>query len=156
MVTTVSEECTRQILALQEKEKDEINALKQEKQRLLKFIDNMKEEKNSLQTQVNYTMSRQMSPSGSWMHFIHPISHLPASRPLVPVEVLEQALNIWHSSDTGSWPTPEDILFPRDRLCCRHQKSSLVSLVSSSSSSVTFEGGEEINAFLVLMFYVLT
>lgn len=53
MVTTVSEECTRQILALQEKEKDEINTLKQEKQHLLKFIDNMKEEKNSLQTQVN-------------------------------------------------------------------------------------------------------
>ncbi|KAF1611896.1 Translin-associated factor X-interacting protein 1, partial [Eudyptes chrysolophus] len=52
MVTTVSEECTRQILALQEKEKDEINTLKQEKQHLLKFIDNMKEEKNSLQTQV--------------------------------------------------------------------------------------------------------
>ncbi|XP_075289538.1 translin-associated factor X-interacting protein 1 [Opisthocomus hoazin] len=54
MVTTVSEECTRQILALQEKEKEEINMLKQEKQRLLKFIDNMKEEKNSLQTQVEH------------------------------------------------------------------------------------------------------
>ncbi|NXT35245.1 TXIP1 protein, partial [Pelecanoides urinatrix] len=54
MVTTVSEECTRQILALQEKEKDEINTLKQEKQHLLKFIDNMKEEKNSLQTQVEH------------------------------------------------------------------------------------------------------
>ncbi|NXX53630.1 TXIP1 protein, partial [Scopus umbretta] len=54
MVTTVSEECTRQILALQEKEKDEINALKQEKQHLLKFIDNMREEKNSLQTQVEH------------------------------------------------------------------------------------------------------
>ncbi|KFW05388.1 Translin-associated factor X-interacting protein 1, partial [Fulmarus glacialis] len=54
MVTTVSEECTRQILALQEKEKDEINMLKQEKQHLLKFIDNMKEEKNSLQTQVEH------------------------------------------------------------------------------------------------------
>uniref|UniRef100_A0A8D0EW41 Translin-associated factor X-interacting protein 1 N-terminal domain-containing protein n=1 Tax=Strix occidentalis caurina TaxID=311401 RepID=A0A8D0EW41_STROC len=52
MVTTVSEECSRQILALQEKEKDEINMLKQEKQHLLKFIDNMKEENNSLQTQV--------------------------------------------------------------------------------------------------------
>ncbi|OXB76062.1 UNVERIFIED_CONTAM: hypothetical protein H355_000161 [Colinus virginianus] len=52
MVTTVSEECTQQILALQEKEKVEINTLKQEKQRLLKFIDNMKEEKSSLQTQV--------------------------------------------------------------------------------------------------------
>uniref|UniRef100_A0A8C3KRU4 Translin-associated factor X-interacting protein 1 N-terminal domain-containing protein n=1 Tax=Calidris pygmaea TaxID=425635 RepID=A0A8C3KRU4_9CHAR len=54
MVTTVSEECTRRILALQEKEKDEIYLLKQEKQHLLKFIDNMKEEKSSLQTQVEY------------------------------------------------------------------------------------------------------
>uniref|UniRef100_A0A8C3L2X1 Translin-associated factor X-interacting protein 1 N-terminal domain-containing protein n=1 Tax=Chrysolophus pictus TaxID=9089 RepID=A0A8C3L2X1_CHRPC len=53
MVTTVSEECTQQILALQEKEKVEINTLKQEKHHLLKFIDNMKEEKSSLQTQVN-------------------------------------------------------------------------------------------------------
>ncbi|XP_035754745.1 translin-associated factor X-interacting protein 1 isoform X2 [Egretta garzetta] len=53
-VTTISEECTRQMLALQEKEKDEINKLKQENRRLLKFIDNMKEEKNSLQTQVEH------------------------------------------------------------------------------------------------------
>nr|XP_038041573.1 translin-associated factor X-interacting protein 1 isoform X2 [Anas platyrhynchos] len=52
MVTTVSEECSQQILALQEKEKVEINMLKQEKQHLLKFIDDMKEEKSSLQTQV--------------------------------------------------------------------------------------------------------
>ncbi|KAM6380745.1 translin-associated factor X-interacting protein 1 [Pluvialis apricaria] len=54
MITTVSEECTQQILALQEKEKDEISTLKQEKQHLLKFIDNMKEEKSSLQTQVEH------------------------------------------------------------------------------------------------------
>ncbi|NXS43896.1 TXIP1 protein, partial [Balaeniceps rex] len=54
MVTTVSEECTRQILALQEKEKDEINTLKQEKQHFLKFIDNTREENNSLQTQVDH------------------------------------------------------------------------------------------------------
>ncbi|NXT54186.1 TXIP1 protein, partial [Pluvianellus socialis] len=54
MITTVSEECTQQILALQEKEKDEINMLKREKQCLLKFIDNMKEEKSSLQTQVEH------------------------------------------------------------------------------------------------------
>ncbi|XP_063190094.1 translin-associated factor X-interacting protein 1 [Chroicocephalus ridibundus] len=54
MVTTVSDECTQQILALQEKEKDEIHMLKQEKQRLLKFIDDMKEEKSSLQTQVEH------------------------------------------------------------------------------------------------------
>ncbi|XP_066860450.1 translin-associated factor X-interacting protein 1 isoform X3 [Anser cygnoides] len=54
MVATVSEECSQQILALQEKEKVEINMLKQEKQHLLKFIDNMKEEKSSLQTQVEH------------------------------------------------------------------------------------------------------
>ncbi|KFQ35686.1 Translin-associated factor X-interacting protein 1, partial [Mesitornis unicolor] len=54
MVTTVSEECTQKILALQEKEKDEITMLKQENQHLLKLIDNMKEENNSLQTQVEY------------------------------------------------------------------------------------------------------
>ncbi|XP_054054522.1 translin-associated factor X-interacting protein 1 isoform X2 [Rissa tridactyla] len=52
MVTTVSDECTQRILALQEKEKDEIHMLKQEKQRLLKFIDDMKEEKSSLQAQM--------------------------------------------------------------------------------------------------------
>ncbi|NXL64731.1 TXIP1 protein, partial [Chordeiles acutipennis] len=51
-VTIVSEECTQQILALQEKKQHEINMLKQEKQHLLKVIDNMKEENNSLQTQV--------------------------------------------------------------------------------------------------------
>ncbi|KFW05919.1 Translin-associated factor X-interacting protein 1, partial [Eurypyga helias] len=54
MVTTASEEHTRQMLALQEKENHEINMLKQEKQQLLKFIDNMKEEKISLQTQVEH------------------------------------------------------------------------------------------------------
>ncbi|XP_015729159.1 translin-associated factor X-interacting protein 1 [Coturnix japonica] len=52
MVATVSEECTQQILALQEKEKVEINTLKQEKLHLLKLIDSMKEENCSLQTQV--------------------------------------------------------------------------------------------------------
>lgn len=143
MVTTVSEECTRQILALQEKEKDEINMLKQEKERLLKFIDNMKEEKNSLQTQVDYTMMSPTFPNCSWMHFIHLISYLPASHPLVQVEVLEQALNIWYSSDAGSWPTPENILFPWDRLCCHCQKSSLVPVVPSGSTSVAFERGRK-------------
>ncbi|NXI59556.1 TXIP1 protein, partial [Chloroceryle aenea] len=52
MVTTVSEECTQKILALQEKEKEELNMLKQEKQQLLNLIDHMKEENTSLQTQV--------------------------------------------------------------------------------------------------------
>ncbi|XP_010167644.2 translin-associated factor X-interacting protein 1-like, partial [Antrostomus carolinensis] len=51
-VAIVSEECTQQILALQEKHRHEINMLKQEKQHLLKTIDNMREENNSLQTQV--------------------------------------------------------------------------------------------------------
>ncbi|XP_010209305.1 PREDICTED: translin-associated factor X-interacting protein 1 [Tinamus guttatus] len=51
-VTTVSEEYTQQILALQENERDEISMLKQEKQHLLKFIENMKEEKSSLEIQV--------------------------------------------------------------------------------------------------------
>lgn len=143
MVATVSEECTRQILALQEKERDELNMLKQEKKHLLKFIANMKEENNSLQTQVNYTMMSQTFPSCSWMHFAHLISNLPASHPLVPAEVLEQALNIWHGSNAGSWPTPDNILFPWDRLCCCCQMSSLVSLVPSGSSSVTFEGGRK-------------
>uniref|UniRef100_A0A8C0AQ12 Translin-associated factor X-interacting protein 1 N-terminal domain-containing protein n=1 Tax=Buteo japonicus TaxID=224669 RepID=A0A8C0AQ12_9AVES len=68
MVTTVSEECTRQILALQEKEKDEINMLKQEKERLLKFIDNMKEEKNSLQTQVEHL---QTSVAEEYAHYLN-------------------------------------------------------------------------------------
>ncbi|NXV51520.1 TXIP1 protein, partial [Uria aalge] len=54
MVTTMSDECTQRILALQEKEKDEIYTLKQEKQHLLKFIANMNEEKSSLQTQVEH------------------------------------------------------------------------------------------------------
>ncbi|NXY88658.1 TXIP1 protein, partial [Alcedo cyanopectus] len=54
MVTTISEECTQKILALQENEKAELNMLKQEKQQLLKLTDNIKEENNSLQTQVEH------------------------------------------------------------------------------------------------------
>ncbi|NWU97682.1 TXIP1 protein, partial [Upupa epops] len=54
MAMTVSEESTQQVVALQEKERDEINVLKQEKQHLLKCIDNIKEEKASLQTQVEH------------------------------------------------------------------------------------------------------
>ncbi|NXQ96724.1 TXIP1 protein, partial [Sagittarius serpentarius] len=68
MVTTVSEECTQQILALQEKEKDEINMLKQEKQHLLKFIDNMKEEKSSLQTQVEHLRT---SVAEEYAHYLN-------------------------------------------------------------------------------------
>ncbi|KAM9289549.1 translin-associated factor X-interacting protein 1, partial [Morus bassanus] len=68
MVTTVSEECAQQILALQEKEKDEINTLKQEKLHLLKFIDDMKEEKNSLQTQVEHL---QTSVAEEYAHYLN-------------------------------------------------------------------------------------
>ncbi|NXL50372.1 TXIP1 protein, partial [Podilymbus podiceps] len=68
MVTIVSEECAQQILELQEKEKDEINVLKQEKQQLLKFIDNMKEEKDSLQTQVEYL---QMSIGEEYVRYLN-------------------------------------------------------------------------------------
>ncbi|NXU51486.1 TXIP1 protein, partial [Turnix velox] len=53
-VTTMSDKCTQQILALQEKEKEKISVLQQEKQHLLKVIDNLKEEKSSLQTQVEH------------------------------------------------------------------------------------------------------
>ncbi|XP_042732858.1 translin-associated factor X-interacting protein 1 [Lagopus leucura] len=67
MVTTVSEECTQQILALQEKEKVEINTLKQEKHHLLKFIDNMKEEKSCLQTQVEHL---QMSVAEEYTRYL--------------------------------------------------------------------------------------
>uniref|UniRef100_A0A8C6Z5K8 Translin associated factor X interacting protein 1 n=1 Tax=Nothoprocta perdicaria TaxID=30464 RepID=A0A8C6Z5K8_NOTPE len=54
-ISTVSEQYTQQILALQESERDEVKALKQEKQHLLKVIENMKEEKSSLEIQVDWT-----------------------------------------------------------------------------------------------------
>uniref|UniRef100_K7FM04 Translin-associated factor X-interacting protein 1 N-terminal domain-containing protein n=1 Tax=Pelodiscus sinensis TaxID=13735 RepID=K7FM04_PELSI len=59
MLVSVSEECTQQIVALQEEEKAEITALKKEKLYLLKQIDKMEEEKGSLQTQVEQP-ARQM------------------------------------------------------------------------------------------------
>ncbi|XP_073163328.1 translin-associated factor X-interacting protein 1 isoform X2 [Lepidochelys kempii] len=52
MLVCVSDECTRQIVALQEEEKAEITKLKKEKLYLLKLIDKMEEEKGSLQTQM--------------------------------------------------------------------------------------------------------
>ncbi|KAM6118103.1 LOW QUALITY PROTEIN: translin-associated factor X-interacting protein 1 [Pterocles gutturalis] len=67
MVTTTSEECTRQILELQEKEKDEIKMLKQEKQRLLKFTGNLKEENHSLQMQVEHL---QRSLTETYAHYL--------------------------------------------------------------------------------------
>ncbi|NWX91533.1 TXIP1 protein, partial [Nothoprocta pentlandii] len=53
-ISTVSEQYTQQILALQESERDEVKTLKQEKQHLLKVIENMKEEKSSLEIQVEH------------------------------------------------------------------------------------------------------
>uniref|UniRef100_A0A8C8RF30 Translin associated factor X interacting protein 1 n=1 Tax=Pelusios castaneus TaxID=367368 RepID=A0A8C8RF30_9SAUR len=53
MLVSVSDECTRQIMAFQEEEKAEVAMLKKEKLYLLKLIDKMKEEKGSLQIQVN-------------------------------------------------------------------------------------------------------
>ncbi|XP_061450271.1 translin-associated factor X-interacting protein 1 isoform X2 [Rhineura floridana] len=52
ILITASDQCTRQILAFQEQEKIEITKLKEERIYLLKLIDKMKEEKNSLETQV--------------------------------------------------------------------------------------------------------
>ncbi|KAM6430543.1 translin-associated factor X-interacting protein 1 isoform 2-T2 [Liasis olivaceus] len=52
VLVTASDQCTRQILAFQEQEKIEITKLKKERLYLLKLIDNMKEEKCSLETQV--------------------------------------------------------------------------------------------------------
>uniref|UniRef100_A0A8C2TL71 Translin associated factor X interacting protein 1 n=1 Tax=Coturnix japonica TaxID=93934 RepID=A0A8C2TL71_COTJA len=72
MVATVSEECTQQILALQEKEKVEINTLKQEKLHLLKLIDSMKEENCSLQTQVNKRL--QMSVAEEYTRYLEECS----------------------------------------------------------------------------------
>ncbi|NXC50736.1 TXIP1 protein, partial [Penelope pileata] len=68
MVAAVSEECTQQILALQEEEKAEIRMLKQERQRLLKLIDNMKEEQRALQTQVERL---QASVAEEYTRYLH-------------------------------------------------------------------------------------
>uniref|UniRef100_A0A8D0GC28 Translin associated factor X interacting protein 1 n=1 Tax=Sphenodon punctatus TaxID=8508 RepID=A0A8D0GC28_SPHPU len=53
LLVTVSDECTQQILELEEQERAEITTLKSERLYLLKLIDKMKEEKISLQTQVS-------------------------------------------------------------------------------------------------------
>ncbi|XP_063168990.1 translin-associated factor X-interacting protein 1 [Candoia aspera] len=52
VLVTASDQCTRQILALQQQEKIEITKLKEERLFLLKLIDKMQEEKCSLETQV--------------------------------------------------------------------------------------------------------
>lgn len=85
-------------------------------------------------------MTSQPFPNFSGLHFAPLISYLPAAHPSVPVEVLEQVLNVQHGGDAGSWPAPENTLLPWDRLCCRCQKSSPVSLVLSGSCTVTLEG----------------
>ncbi|KAL7978875.1 hypothetical protein Chor_013364 [Crotalus horridus] len=52
VLVTASDQCTQQILAFQQQEKIEIAKLKEERLCLLKLIDQMKEEKCSLETQV--------------------------------------------------------------------------------------------------------
>ncbi|XP_060109646.1 translin-associated factor X-interacting protein 1 [Heteronotia binoei] len=52
-LVTVSDQCTKKILAFQEQEKVEIAQLKKERIYLLKLIDQMKEEKCSLEVQVH-------------------------------------------------------------------------------------------------------
>ncbi|XP_043937401.1 translin-associated factor X-interacting protein 1 isoform X2 [Protopterus annectens] len=52
MLVTVSEQCEQKILALRDAERSEINTLKQEKVKLLKCIDKIKEEQIHLQSQV--------------------------------------------------------------------------------------------------------
>ncbi|XP_077165565.1 translin-associated factor X-interacting protein 1 isoform X2 [Paroedura picta] len=52
VLVTASDQCTQKILAFQEQEKIEIAQLKRERIYLLKLIDQMKEEKSSLEVQV--------------------------------------------------------------------------------------------------------
>ncbi|XP_066494078.1 translin-associated factor X-interacting protein 1 [Tiliqua scincoides] len=53
VLVTASDQCTRQVLEYQEQEKDEIVRMKKDRLHLLKLIDQMKEEKCSLETQVS-------------------------------------------------------------------------------------------------------
>nr|XP_025043006.1 translin-associated factor X-interacting protein 1 [Pelodiscus sinensis] len=77
MLVSVSEECTQQIVALQEEEKAEITALKKEKLYLLKQIDKMEEEKGSLQTQS--LLANISSHSVCTEHAPAPLRFLPCS-----------------------------------------------------------------------------
>ncbi|XP_060644135.2 translin-associated factor X-interacting protein 1 isoform X1 [Anolis sagrei] len=52
VLVTASDQCTQQILALQKQEKMEITTLKKERLYLLELIDQMREEKSSLEMQV--------------------------------------------------------------------------------------------------------
>nr|XP_020667129.1 translin-associated factor X-interacting protein 1 isoform X1 [Pogona vitticeps] len=52
VLVTASDQCTQQILAFQEQEKNEMTKLKKERLYLLDLIDKMKEDKCSLETQV--------------------------------------------------------------------------------------------------------
>ncbi|KAJ6666003.1 hypothetical protein lerEdw1_000907 [Lerista edwardsae] len=52
ILVTASDQCTRQVLAYQEQEKEEIVRMKKDRIHLLKLIDQMKEDKCSLETQV--------------------------------------------------------------------------------------------------------
>ncbi|KAG8563278.1 hypothetical protein GDO81_015998 [Engystomops pustulosus] len=53
MLVSVSEQCDKRIQEIYEKEKHEVKTLKMEKDNLLKMIDNLKDEKISLQAQVS-------------------------------------------------------------------------------------------------------
>ncbi|XP_071973734.1 translin-associated factor X-interacting protein 1 isoform X2 [Engystomops pustulosus] len=53
MLVSVSEQCDKRIQEIYEKEKYEVKTLKMEKDNLLKMIDNLKDEKISLQAQVS-------------------------------------------------------------------------------------------------------
>lgn len=52
MLVTLSEQCDQKLMEYREEEKGEINALKDEKKRLLGIITNLKQEMESLQSQV--------------------------------------------------------------------------------------------------------
>ncbi|KAH0619561.1 hypothetical protein JD844_000281, partial [Phrynosoma platyrhinos] len=60
ILVTASDQCTRQILALQKQEKIEITNLKKERLYLLEHIDKMKEEKCSLEMQFPASIKRHL------------------------------------------------------------------------------------------------
>ncbi|XP_030059525.1 translin-associated factor X-interacting protein 1 [Microcaecilia unicolor] len=57
MLISMSEKCNQKILSMRDEERKEIKAMKKEKLVLLKYIDKMKEEKISLETQVSKLQS---------------------------------------------------------------------------------------------------
>ena len=53
MLVTLSEQCDQRLMQYREEEKGDINELKDEKKRLLGVIGNLKQEMESLQSQVD-------------------------------------------------------------------------------------------------------